>query len=155
MASCRCRVVGASSGRSSRLAPGRRFDALAFSAAFVPGGKTDATGLPLTGQSDDSYNLTVYYEDDVFSTRLAYSYRGEFNTRNSSSPVGVRYRDETANLDFSASYQVNDNLRLTLEGINLTDEPQIDYLWPEIGGLLIETQYTGTQWFIGASYLYN
>jgi len=117
--------------------------------------KTDGSGLPLTGQSDDSYNVTAYYEDDKFSTRLAYSYRGEFNTRNSSSPVGVRYRDATANLDFSASYQVNDSLRVTLEAINLTDEPQIDYLWPAIGGLLIETQYTGTQWFLGASYKYN
>lgn len=114
--------------------------------------KTDTTGLPLTGQSDDSYNFTVYYEDDKFSTRLAYSYRGEFNTRNDSNPVGVRYRDETANLDFSASYRINDNLRLTLEAINLTDEPQIDYMWPDIGGVLIETQYTGTQWFLGASY---
>ncbi len=118
--------------------------------------KTDGSGLPLTGQSDDSYNFTVYYEDDKFSTRLAYSYRGEFNTRNdSNNPVGVRYRDDTANLDFSASYQLNDSLRLTLEAINLTDEPQIDYMWPAIGGLLIETQYTGTQWFIGASYKYN
>jgi TonB-dependent receptor len=117
--------------------------------------KTDGSGLPLTGQSDDSYNLTAYYEDDKFSTRLAYSYRGEFNTRNdSNNPVGVRYRDATANLDFSASYTVNENLRVTLEAINLTDEPQIDYLWPAIGGLLIETQYTGTQWMLGASYKY-
>jgi TonB-dependent receptor len=116
----------------------------------------DRTGLPLTGQSDDSYNFTVYYEDDKWSTRLAYSYRGEFNTRNdANNPVGVRYRDETANLDFSASYQVNDSLRLTLEAINLTDEPQIDYMWPAAGGLLIETQYTGTQWYLGASYKYQ
>jgi TonB-dependent receptor len=118
--------------------------------------KTDGSGLPLTGQSDDSYNFTVYYEDDTISTRLAYSYRGEFNTRNdNNNPTGVRFRDETANLDFSASYRLNDNIRLTLEAINLTDEPQIDYMWPAIGGLLIETQYTGRQWFLGAAYTYN
>ena len=117
---------------------------------------TDGSGLPLTGQSDDSYNLTAYYEDERFSTRLAYSFRGEFNTRNDANdPVGVRYRGETENLDFSASYRVNDSLRLTLEAINLTDEPQIDWLWPAAGGLLIETQYTGRQYFLGASYQYR
>ena len=116
--------------------------------------KEDNTGLPLTGQSDDSYNLTVYYEDEKFSTRLAYSYRGKYNTTNSSTPDSIRYRDSTANLDFSASYQLNDNFRLTLEAINLTDEPQIDWMSPNVGGRLIETQYTGTQWYLGAAYRY-
>jgi TonB-dependent receptor len=113
----------------------------------------DETGLVLVGQSDDSYNLTVYYEDDTFSTRLAYSYRGEYNTRNSGNLNAVRYRDDTGNLDFSASYQVNDNFRVTLEGINLTDESQIDWLSPNVGGRLIEESYTGRQYFIGVSYI--
>jgi TonB-dependent receptor len=115
--------------------------------------KIDESGLSLTGQSDDSYNLTLFYEDDKVSTRLAYSYRGEYNTRNDDDFNGIRYRDATANLDFSASYQWNDNLRFTLEGINLTDEPQLDYMAPGIGRL-IESQYTGRQWFVGASYRY-
>lgn len=115
--------------------------------------KVDESGLSLTGQSDDSYNFTLFYEDDKISTRLAYSYRGEFNTRNDDDFNGIRYRDETANLDFSASYQWTDNLRFTLEGINLTDEPQIDWMAPGIDRL-IETQYTGRLWFVGASYRY-
>jgi TonB-dependent receptor len=115
----------------------------------------DGSGLALTGQSDDSYNFTVYYEDDKISTRLAYSYRGEYNTSNSSNENSIQYRADTANLDFSASYQLNDSLRLTLEGINLTDEPQIDWMSPNVGGRLIETQYTGTVWFLGASYKYQ
>jgi TonB-dependent receptor len=115
----------------------------------------DGSGLALTGQSDDSYNFTVYYEDDKVSARVAYSYRGEYNTTNSSNENSIRYRADTANLDFSASYQINDSLRVTLEGINLTDEPQIDWMSPNVGGRLIETQYTGTVWFLGASYKYQ
>jgi TonB-dependent receptor len=114
--------------------------------------KEDETGLVLVGQSDDSYNLTVYYDDDKFSTRLSYGYRGEYNTRNSGNLNAVRYRAETGNLDFSASYQVNDNFRVTLEGLNLTDESQIDWLSPNVGGRLIEEQFNGRQWFIGVSY---
>jgi TonB-dependent receptor len=117
--------------------------------------KEDKSGLSLTGQSDDSYNLTVYYDDGKVSTRLAYSYRGKYNTRNdANNPNGIRYRGDTGNLDFSASYQINDNFRVTLEAINLTDEPQIDWMSPNVGGRLIETQYTGTQWYLGASYRY-
>lgn len=113
----------------------------------------DSSGLALTGQSDDSYNLTVYYEDDKFSTRLAYTYRGEFTTTNNNNPDLIRFRDETGNLDFSASYQVNDQLRITLEGINLTDEPQLDFMSPGIGRIIAE-QTTGTQWLLGVNYRY-
>lgn len=114
--------------------------------------KVDSSGLSLTGQSDDSYNFTVFWENDVFSTRLAYSYRGEYNTRNDDDPEGIRFRDETANLDFAASYSINDNFAVTFEAINLTDEPQIDWMAPGFGPRLIETQYTGTQWYLGASW---
>lgn len=115
--------------------------------------KVDNTGLPLVGQSDLSYNFTVFYEDDKFSTRLAYSYRDEYTTRNDSNSDKIRYRDETANLDFSAAYQINDNFRVTLEGINLTDEPITDYMAPGVGRL-ISQQNTGTQWLVGLSYKY-
>ena len=116
--------------------------------------EVDASGKRLTGQSDLSYNITVFYEDDKFSTRLGYSYRDEYDTRHDSSNFNkARYRDETANLDFSASYQFNDNLRFTLEGINLTDEPVADYMAPGIGRLWAE-QNTGTQWLLGMSYKY-
>jgi outer membrane receptor protein involved in Fe transport len=95
----------------------------------------------------------VFYEDDKFSTRLAYSYRDEYTTRNDSNSDKIRYRDETANLDFSAAYQINDNFRVTLEGINLTDEPITDYMAPGVGRL-ISQQNTGTQWLVGLSYKY-
>ena len=115
--------------------------------------EVDETGDKLRGQSDLSYNFTVFYEDDKFSTRLAYSYRDEYITRNDDDFNDVRYRDETANLDFSASYQFNDNLRFTLEGINLTDEPVADYMAPGVDRLWVE-QNTGTQWLLGMSYKY-
>jgi len=119
-------------------------------ATFVDS-EVDATGLPLTGQSDLSYNFTAFYEDDKFSTRLAYSFRDEYTSTNSSDVNKIRYRDETGNLDFSAAYQVNDNLRVTLEGVNLTDEPVTDYMAPGVGRLITQ-QLTGTQWFLGVSY---
>ena len=119
-------------------------------ATFVDS-EVDATGLPLTGQSDLSYNFTAFYEDDKFSTRLAYSFRDEYTSSHNSDSNKTQYRDETGNLDFSAAYQVNDNLRVTLEGVNLTDEPVTDYMAPGVGRLITQ-QLTGTQWFLGVSY---
>lgn len=113
--------------------------------------KVDASGLPLTGQSDRTYNFTLYYEDDKFSTRLAYTYRGDYTTTNSSDNNKIRYRDPAKSLDFAASYQINDNLKVTLDGINLTDETIGDYMAPGIGRLITE-QVTGTHWMVGASY---
>jgi iron complex outermembrane recepter protein len=113
--------------------------------------KVDASGLPLTGQSDKTYNFTVYYEDDVFSTRLAYTYRGEYTTRNDSNSNKIRYREPTKSLDFAASYQVSEQLKVTLDGINLTDETVGDYMAPGVGRLISE-QVTGTQWMVGVSY---
>ena len=113
--------------------------------------EVDASGLPLTGQSDTSYNFTVFYEDDQFSTRLAYSYRGDYISTHSSDVNKTRYRDSAATLDFAASYKVNENLKVTLEGINLTDETVGDYMAPGVGRIISE-QVTGQQWMVGASY---
>jgi len=113
----------------------------------------DDSGLKLVGQSDLTYNFTLFYEDDKFSTRISYSYRDEYTTNNDDDNNDVRYRDETANVDFSAAYQFNENFRVTLEGINLTDEPVADYMAPGIGRLWTE-QNTGTQWLLGMSYKY-
>lgn len=113
--------------------------------------EVDATGLPLTGQSDDSYNFTVFYEDDSFSTRLAYSYRGDYTTTNSGDNNKIRYRAPAKSLDFSASYEVSEQLRVTLEAINLTDEKIADFMAPGIGRV-ISVQQTGTQVMAGVSY---
>lgn len=107
----------------------------------------------LTNQSDESYNLTVYYEDDRFSARVSGAYRSSF-------PTNLPGRDgnateETAssfNIDASARWNVNDNFALTLEGINLTDEARYDYLTPD-DRLSFYHQY-GRSYFFGVRYTY-
>lgn len=113
--------------------------------------EVDASGLPLTGQSDRTYNFTLYYEDEKFSTRFAYTYRGDYTTSNNSNANKIRYREPAKSLDFAASYQINENLKVTIDGINLTDETVGDYMAPGIGRLITE-QVTGTQWIMGVSY---
>ena len=106
----------------------------------------------LTGQSDRSSNFTVYWEDEVFSARISMANRSEFTTSFNSNPNKQRYVDGTTHIDFSASYNVSENLKISIEGINLTDEPIVAMVSPNIGGRVWNVTQTGRQFFIGASY---
>ncbi|MDC8829441.1 TonB-dependent receptor [Alteromonas gilva] len=108
--------------------------------------------VELTGQSDRSSNFTVYWEDDVFSARISMAKRSEFTTSFNSNPNKERYVDGTTHIDFSASYNVSENLKISIEGINLTDEPIVELVSPNVGGRIWNVTQTGRQFFIGASY---
>ena len=107
---------------------------------------------PLEGQSDESANLTLYWEDEVFSARISAAYRGEFYTNLSSGDERQwRFQDAATYLDFSTSYKYSDNLKFTLEGINLTDETTDEYM-DMSAWRIINSQATGRQVFLGVSY---
>lgn len=71
----------------------------------------------------DSANLVLMYENFGFSVRLAYNWRDEFlsniNVGASRNPI---YVEEYEQVDLSVGYDVNDNLSLSFEGLNLTEE---------------------------------
>ena len=85
----------------------------------------------LTGQAiliglSDSANLVGYYEDDLFSVRLAANWRDEFlfsenQLRATNEPVFI---DEYIQLDLSAQMYLSDNFQLVFEALNLTGEDQ-------------------------------
>jgi TonB-dependent receptor len=76
-----------------------------------------------------SYNATLYYEDERLSARVAVNARDQYLTtfpgRNGNDEEG---KNDTMNVDASASYQITDNLQITFEGINLTDEFNHQYV---------------------------
>ncbi len=63
----------------------------------------------LTGLSKDAYNATLYFDNKIFSARVAAAYRSDYLTtvpgRNSNDVEGTA---ETMNIDFSTSYNIND-----------------------------------------------
>jgi len=78
----------------------------------------------LVGLSKEGYSLTFYYEDDRWSFRTTGNFRDDFIRR---IPSGAPDSDvlgnkETFYMDASASYAVNDYLRVSLELQNITDE---------------------------------
>jgi len=78
------------------------------------------------GLAEQTYNLVAYYENDSFDARLLYNYKDKYVERIERDMYPV-YRDAYGQLDFSLGYYVTDNIKVSLEGINITDEEAKGY----------------------------
>ena len=78
------------------------------------------SGDPLPGNSENTFNITGYFENDRLSARLAYTYRSDFFiTVDRASPLNQKGLSE---LDAQLSVNVTKQVALTFDAINLTDE---------------------------------
>jgi TonB-dependent receptor len=116
-------------------------------AEYITGGEIDFPGVSKT-----SYNATVFYEKEGFSTRLSYSYRSDYLLL----PDGVGglgsqiVADEYGQLDASISYDINENFTVFANAVNLNDEEQV--LREEIptsGSLFSSRSHVGQRFTLG------
>lgn len=91
------------------------------------GGQIFETTFP--GVSKYSANGTVYYDNGRLSVRVSGAYRSDYNTGNSGNGNFLEGFDSSFNLDAAIRYKVTDNLELTLDGNNLTDDYR--YRWTD------------------------
>lgn len=105
-------------------------------------------GNPLLNISNHTFNGQIYWEHESFQVRLAYNWRdkyldsqdekrvrpvgalatGVYNRTDPDEPyydptLGNNYREARGQFDFSASYDVNENITLVANAVNLTGEP--------------------------------
>ncbi|QYF85649.1 TonB-dependent receptor [Brevundimonas sp. PAMC22021] len=109
----------------------------------------------LVGLSKTAYNATLYYEDDRFSARVAAAYRDRYLT---AVPSGTSTNDidgvrEIVTVDASASYALTDRLRLTFEGLNLTDAFNEQYTDSRRDSIYVYS-HTGRQYNFGVRYTF-
>jgi TonB-dependent receptor len=106
---------------------------------------------PLVGLSEDAANATLYYENDLFSIRVSSAYRDKYATRipgrESSDLEGT---NATMNYDLSASVNITDNIKVTLEALNLTDEYNDQFIGS--ADQVVVYQNTGRQYFLGVRF---
>jgi len=102
----------------------------------------------LFGHSEDTYNLSAYYQQYGLTARLAYTFRSEYASNHlqgasaltstqtlaraaEGNELGlgpgvsrglIGYKGDFGTLDFNASYHVTDDIEVLLQAINLTDE---------------------------------
>lgn len=75
----------------------------------------------LSGLSDTA-NLVGIYENDRFQARIAYNWRDKYIAGNGRGSINPLYVEAYSQIDVNVSYEVIDNLTLSVEGLNVTGE---------------------------------
>jgi iron complex outermembrane recepter protein len=105
-------------------------------------------GRPMVGASDKAANAGLYFENEKFSARLVYNYRGEYvasttapaPTANSQAtatingvvqPTASFWAAPVSNVAFSMNYRVTENFRLSLDATNLLNPARAQYRYSE------------------------
>ncbi|WP_108788388.1 TonB-dependent receptor [Erythrobacter sp. Alg231-14] len=81
----------------------------------------------LFGFSEHVFSGQVYYEIGDFDFQGVYKYRSEYFQQFVSTPGRIRYVDDVGVFEARISYELNNNVRFTLEGLNLFNEPRTDF----------------------------
>ncbi len=77
----------------------------------------------LLNLSPKSWNATLYFDDGKFSARVSTAYRSGFLTRvPGQNNNDVEGKNSSTNVDASMSYKITENFEATLEGVNLTNQ---------------------------------
>ena len=103
------------------------------------------------GLSNQSYNLTFYYEAEDWSARISSAYRSDYIL---SVQAGNTDQDEsgyhdTTYVDAAAHYQLSDNFKLTLEALNLTNVRE--ELYSDSSDRAYNTTSNGRTFLLGVS----
>jgi len=115
----------------------------------VPGAPT--VSATLVGLSKNAANFTLYYETDKYSVRGSAAYRDGYLTQVPGSDGNtVQGTNETLNFDMQATVSLSDNLKLSFEGLNLSDEFNDQYVG-DSNRLNVYT-HSGRQFVLGLRY---
>ena len=124
-------------------------------------------GRPMIGASKTAANLGGYFENDVFSARLVYNYRGKYvssttapaPTANSQGfstingvlmPTAPTIAAPVSNLAFSLNYDFSKQLQLSFNATNLTNPTRAQYRYSEEEQQKLDV--SGRQYYLEARY---
>ncbi len=115
---------------------------------------TDATLIrdDLLNLSPKSWNATLYYDDGKLSARVSASYRSSFITRvPGQNNNDVEGKNKTTNVDASISYNITDQLAVRLDGVNLLNTPNDQFISRARNSSVVYN-VTGREYLVGMSY---
>lgn len=93
------------------------------------------TGLGLPGVSENAFNVVGFYQSDILSARVAYTWRAEYlSPYRSAYDIGglengaAEFYDAYGQWDANITWDVIDSVSLTAEVVNITGAEQTSYL---------------------------
>lgn len=112
-----------------------------------------AATKPLVNLSDRTSSATLYYEDEKLSARVSMAKRSGYLT----TPIGRDNNIEegtnaTTNVDASIAYTFDEHFKIKLDMLNLTDEPDDQWVGSESEQRLSYYHNTGRQYDLSVQY---
>ena len=150
----RSRNVGTADVRGLELQYQQDFDngfGIQANYTYTDSSRTNSAGeeVPIEEVSQNSFNLSGYYENEIFSARLAYNYRDDWVRQYNGSSLDSM-NDPYDQLDASIVWHATDYLDITLEAANLLNEALV-LRQPKAGNIVHSVDEFGTRYFVGAS----
>jgi hypothetical protein len=100
------------------------------------GGTSSSCGYP--GLSPQSYNGSVFFENDKFQARLSYNWRNHFSVDCGGGSTLPRNRAAYGQADASLRYNLTSSMSLYLDAINLNNARMHEYANNETQFLVME-----------------
>lgn len=119
--------------------------------------ESTGTAYSIPGLSENTVNLTLFYEKGPYTGRLSYNSRDDFLDSISDFQGNPTFVDEYDQWDASFGYAYNDNLKFSFEAINITDE-SVRYYYNVLTGTQEHfqgVQHTGRRFEFGVRYSVN
>jgi TonB-dependent receptor len=97
---------------------------------FATSGSNIPQQVPLEKLSKNSYNVVALYEKGPVSARVAYNWRSSYLDQTTGSGAnGIpQYAEPYASLDASVSFDINDHMTVSFDGVNLNDRMNVLYI---------------------------
>jgi len=145
-------------GKWSNLGVQLNYTWVDTSIQYVNGAGVPVMKNQLTGTTKNAWNATLFYEGKVWSGRVSATNRSDYLTAAPGQEVGFNMDGThgmtgTTVLDASLRYRISDQLELSLEGINLTNEASDEWVYsPSTGELPLQYTESGRQFLLGVRY---
>lgn len=107
----------------------------------------DGSVTDLENVSDNTFNISGFWETDRWSARLSYNFRDQYVRAAQGLQGFPEVVDDFGQLDFTASFAVTDALTIFAEGVNLTDEDE--FVFSDQRNLLRYYEERGARYQLG------
>ena len=118
----------------------------------TPGAPAQFIDNTLLNLSKNAANATLYYDNGTWSARVSGSYRSPYLTAVPGANLNdIEGTKQTINVDFASSWNITEQLQVTLEGLNLTNQFQYQYV-DSVANRMNYYHQQGRDFLLGARY---
>ena len=103
--------------------------------------------VEIFGLSENVFSGQLYWSGGSFDAQVIVKHRSGYFQQFVDTPGRIRTVDDNTVLEFRAGYELTDNIDLSFEALNLTNEPRVDFRG--LDGNIAQVLSYGPRYFLG------